>query len=311
MSEKIVILIPVYNDWASLGPVLKEIAQLSGLDQSRNYQVLVVNDGSFEPAPNYTDMGIVINQLDLHTNVGHQKAIAVGLSYIHHHVPCTGVVILDGDGEDVPSDIPRLIEASANRERIVFAQRKSRQAGLLFKLFYFFYKIIFRVLTGKAISFGHFVYLPIGVVTRLVYAPEIANHLPAAILRSGLPYSSLPIERGRRVAGRSKMGLSGLMLHGLGAISVFIERVAVRLLLFSLSMIGFTLIGIAIILAIRWFTDLAIPGWASTIMSSLVVVLLQGFLLSLFTLFLYLSSGSQRKFIPALHYTDLTGEIKS
>lgn len=310
MAEKIVILIPVYNDWAALGPVLKGIEELSMVPEGPQYQVLLVNDGSHEPAPAYQEPGFSITRLDLHTNVGHQKAIAVGLSHIHHHIPCKAVVVLDGDGEDLPSDIPKLTGAAANREIIVFARRKGRQASFVFKLFYFFYKILFRLLTGHAISFGHFVYLPAAMVNRLVYSPEIGSHLPAAIIRSGLPFTSHPIERGKRLAGRSKMGLSALLLHGLGAIAVFIEKVAVRLLMFSLFMIGLTLIGIAIILGIRWFTDLAIPGWASTIMSSLVIVLLQSFLLSLFTLFLYLSSGSQRKFIPALHYTDLTGDIK-
>lgn len=311
MSQKIIILIPVYNDWKALGSLLKTLETDLSLDKEREYRILVVNDGSIEPAPEFAVGPIIFSRLDLHTNVGHQKAIATGLSFIHHYISSDGVVVLDGDGEDLPSDIPRLIEGSADNAQIVFASRAGRQVSLGFNLFYFFYKILFRCLTGRSISFGHFLYLPRPMVDRLVYSPEIVNHLPAAIMKSNLPYRSLPVQRGKRLEGQSKMSFGDLLLHGLGAISVFVEKVATRLLVFSLIMIGLTLLGIGIILGIRWFTDLAIPGWASTIMSSLVIVLLQSFLLSLFTLFLFLSSGAQRKFIPALHYTDLTGEINT
>lgn len=311
MSRKIIILIPVYNDWNALGAFLKTLEKDLSQDAEREYRILVVNDGSTEPAPEFPPGPFTFSRLDLHTNVGHQKAIATGLSFVHHYISSDGVIVLDGDGEDLPSDIPRLIEGSLNSTQIVFASRAGRQTGIGFNIFYFFYKILFRLLTGRSISFGHFLYLPRPMVDRLVYSPEIVNHLPAAIMKSNLPYSSLPLQRGKRLAGQSKMSFGDLLLHGLGAISVFVEKVAVRLLVFSLVMIGLTLLGIGIILGIRWFTDLAIPGWASTIMSSLVIVLLQSFLLSLFTLFLFLSAGSQRKFIPALHYTDLTGEINT
>lgn len=310
MKGKILLLIPVYNDWTALQSVLEDLQQTLGNHSAHDYEILIVNDGSNDPVPFLPTGPIPCKRLDLRVNVGHQKAIAAGLSYIHHHIPCQGVLIMDGDGEDLPADVPRLIGA-AESQQIVFAQRAGRQSSIEFKLFYFFYKWLFRLLTGRTIAFGHFLFLPRPALDRLVYMSEIVNHLPAAILKSGLPYAAVPVQRGKRRAGPSQMGFGDLLLHGLGAIAVFIEKVAVRLLVFSLFMIGLTLTGIVIILAIRWFTNLAIPGWASTIMSSLVIVLLQSFLLSLFTIFLFLGSRSHRKFIPAWHYTELTGEIKS
>jgi len=100
-------------------------------------------------------------------------------------------------------------------------------------------------------------------------------------------------------------------MHGLGAIAVFIEVIASRLLIFSLLLIGISLLAILALLGIRTFTDMAIPGWTSTVASAMLIILLQSFLLSLFTIFLYLSSQSQRKFIPAHHYRDYTGTIES
>ena len=107
------------------------------------------------------------------------------------------------------------------------------------------------------------------------------------------------------------MSFNLLLMHGLGAIAVFIEIIASRLLIFSLLLIGISLIIILTILGIKIFTDKAIPGWASTVTSAMLIILLQSFLLSLFTIFLYLSSQSQRKFIPAKHYKDYTGDVET
>ena len=107
------------------------------------------------------------------------------------------------------------------------------------------------------------------------------------------------------------MSFTSLLIHGLGAIAVFIEIIASRLLIFSLLLIGISLIVILGLLGIKTFTDRAIPGWTSTVISAMLIILLQSFLLSLFTIFLYLSSQSQRKFIPAKHYKDYAGAVET
>jgi hypothetical protein len=248
-----------------------------------------------------------VHILKLHRNVGHQKAIAIGLAYIHHHMPCKNVLIMDADGEDRPEDASALVAASIQQpDKIIFAHRSSRTEPFLFQMFYFFYKILFHCLTGKKISYGNFMVLPGSVLHTLVYHNEIWNHLSAAIIKAGFSFVSIQTARGKRYAGKSNMSFTDLLLHGFGAISVFIEQMSSRLLLISVTLMTISFAAICIILGIRWFTDLAIPGWASTIMSSMLIVLLQSILLSLFTLFLFLSSQSNRKFIPALHYNDYT-----
>ena len=107
------------------------------------------------------------------------------------------------------------------------------------------------------------------------------------------------------------MNFSALLLHGLGAIGVFIELIASRLLILSLIMILLSLMAIVVILCIKAFTTKAIPGWATTALSSTLIVLLQSFLLSLFTIFLYLSFQGQRKFIPAHHFMDYVRAIEN
>ncbi|MDP9229219.1 MAG: glycosyltransferase [Bacteroidota bacterium] len=312
MKESLIILIPVYNDLASLETLISNLESVLADVPGREYSLLIVNDGSTKSIRIPTSNLFTINILHLHRNTGHQKAIAIGMAHIHHNMSCTNTIVMDGDGEDRPEDILTLLKTlTENPGQIIFARRKARQEGFRFRLFYFSYKLLFRWLTGKKIAFGNFMVIPKDKLDKLVYHSEIWNHLSAAIIKSRIAFSSIPVNRGKRYAEDSKMSFTSLVLHGLEAIAVFLEQVVSRLLILSFALIVISTITILLIIGIRIFTDLAIPGWASTILSSLLIVLLQGFLLSLFTIFLFLSSQSQRKFIPAHHYKDYIAETET
>jgi hypothetical protein len=219
---------------------------------------------------------------------------------------------MDCDGEDKPGDILKMVSKSDQDEgRILFAQRKERQETRRFKLFYYIYKILFRLLTGKKISFGNFMLIPRQQLGKIVYYSEIWNHVAVGILKSKLSYGVIPLARGKRYEGVSKMSFTALCLHGLGAIGVFLDIIATRLLMLSGILIFFAIIMILIVTYIRFFTDKAIPGWATASVSAMMIVLLQGFLLSLFTIFLYLSFQGQRRFIPAQHFMDYVQTVET
>ena len=312
MADQIIILIPVLNDKESLNSLLAELAVSVKEFSDSKFSALIIDDGSSDSmkidAPSEFSMTI----LHLLRNIGHQKAIAVGLAYIKENLSCDKVLVMDADGEDRPEDAVALLKESMNNPgKIIFAKRKSRQEGSGFRLFYSIYKFAFRVLTGKKIAFGNFLLMPKSMLDKVVYYSEIWNHIAGGILKAGLPYSSIITHRGKRYAGKSKMSFHSLLMHGLGAIAVFMDLIASRLLIFSLILIGFAILVILAVTGIKVFTDLAIPGWTSTVVSAMLIILLQSFLLSLFTIFLYLSSQSQRKFIPAHHYKDYTGPAET
>jgi polyisoprenyl-phosphate glycosyltransferase len=305
--QQVLILCPFYNDQASFNAFARETEQVAGPLSQYRFQLLVVDDGSDEPCKPASQLPASV--VHLHRNIGHQKAIAIGLAYAHHHLSFDKVVVMDCDGEDAPADIEQLLQASAGTEKIVFASRKSRQDGRRFRFFYYLYKVLFKLLTGRKISFGNFMLLPAAQVRRLVYFDEIWNHLAGGVLRSDAAYVTVNTHKGRRYAGASKMSFMRLFLHGLSAIGVFIDIIASRLLILSFALTLFSVAGIAVILYLKFFTNKAIPGWATTGVSSMLIILLQSFLLSLFTVFLFLSLRGQRKFIPANHYMDYVRSV--
>lgn len=146
---------------------------------------------------------------------------------------------MDCDGEDKVSDIKNLIEMSQKTNEIVVARRKSRSETTLFKVFYFFYKLIFRILTGRKINFGNFSILPSEYISSICNSSELWNNYPATLLKLKLPLKFLDVSRGKRYSGSSKMNLTSLIIHGLSAVSVFLEIIMIRtLLIFTIIMLS-------------------------------------------------------------------------
>lgn len=301
--KDLIILVPVYNDADCLKILCNNsiFQELSAL----NIQMVIVNDGSATFDFNKNLYNFPIDVLHLHANLGHQKALAIGLAYIHRHKQALNIVVMDADGQDEPRDMLLLLKTSSLASgTIVFAERIKRKESYEFRIGYKIYKLLFKLLTGYTINFGNFVLIPFDYLGKLVYKNDIWHHLAAGIIKSNLPLVSIPMERNRRFTGESKMNFSKLVLHGFGAIAVFVEYVSTRLLIFSLLLLIFTSLSIAGIILIKSFTNLAIPGWASMLTGVMMIIFLQSFLLTLFTLVLYLSSQSQRQFIPGVHYKE-------
>jgi len=322
-NKHICIVTPVYNDWECL-LILHEQIRMEFMQMDRTFTLLAVNDGSTMRIPedfnlqtsnkiDFSDGEVIpYNELlilELHRNLGHQKAIACGISYVNEFLKPDFVIVMDSDGEDKPEDIRHLIEASNNDGTVVFAHRKSRQESLLFKNMYKIYKFVFKLLSGHVISFGNFVLIPKEQLSRLVYISEIWNHFPGGIIRSKLKYKSVPIDRGSRYKGQSKMSLVALVQHGISSITVNIDIVSVRLLLFSVFLIFLTGLMFCGLIWVKFFSNYAIPGWTSNIAIGLLMIMLQAFFFSLLLTFMVLNARVQRNFIPALNYKDYIHSI--
>lgn len=309
----ITLVTPVYNDWESLFILLDQLAAAAA-QTDIVFDVLAVNDGSdqaLEPFVRLPESRSSLRRVEvvhLLTNLGHQRAIAVGLAEAQRRGGSDAILIMDADGEDRPEDALRLIEAHrAQPNHIIAAQRTKRSERWGFRFFYMIYKLVFHMLVGQVIDFGNFCLIPAAQLKRLVYRAAIWNNLPAAIIRSRLPLLRLQTWRGTRYAGQSRMNLVSLMIHGLSAISVYSDAIFVRTLLIS-SVIGLLALGgIASVVMIRLFTDLAIPGWATGATGTLVLILFQAVLFSAGATLLALNGRSADYHMPAreaLHFID-------
>ena len=112
--EVLRVLIPVLNDWESVQLVLERLASACR-DAVVTLDVLLIDDGSqqSEPVDLVRQRDGTINRvciLRLRRNLGHQRAICVGLAWLADQADTSSVLVMDGDGEDDPGDVPRLLE---------------------------------------------------------------------------------------------------------------------------------------------------------------------------------------------------------
>ena len=303
MSPSIAIIMPVYNDWEACGYLLADLDQAL-LAWPGRIDIVLLDDGSSQHPPTGIGTGLqridTVSILRMRRNLGHQRSICVGLSYIEQEARHSHVVVMDADGEDRPQDVPRLLEISQREPgKVVFARRTRRSEGLIFRLGYHCFRTIHRLLTGQDIRFGSFSVVPRGPLRAITVSAELWNHFAGCVLATRVPYIAADTIRGTRYAGKSTMNLPSLMVHGLSAISLFAPVIGSRLIALFGAVSMLAVIAMLVLAAIRIFTDQAIPGWASILSGISLLALLQSILFIVTFTFLVLGARSQATVIPA------------
>jgi glycosyltransferase involved in cell wall biosynthesis len=182
--DHIVICIPIFNDWTS-AIQLVDLLDTKLCSMPERYSLLFIDDGSTEHAPaelkRERENIDRIEVVHLRCNLGHQRAIAVGLAFISAQVPCRAVVVMDADGEDDPAHVPELVRRCQAQQyrRLIFAQRSKRSEGLVFRACYAAFRLLHRLLTGRDVQEGNFSVVPFEIVRRLVAVSELWNHYAA------------------------------------------------------------------------------------------------------------------------------------
>ena len=307
----IAVVIPIHNDWTS-AKLLVEALDRALLQSGYPSHVILVDDGSTERPPLVPTLSWIksIRIIRLAVNLGHQRAISVGLT-IASTLNVRNVVVMDGDGEDRPEDlIVMLDKAIATPSSIICAQRTRRSEPLRFRIFYKIYKLVFRLLTGTRIDFGNFMVIPIRLVSTLLRTPSAWNHLAASVMRSRIRIIRVPTQRGTRYDGESKMNFEALVLHGMSAISVYADVAFIRILLGTFVFIFINAIVVAIAIAIRLLTSYATPGWATTVVGSSVNLSMESLVFAGLSLGLLLQGRSSKAATPLQEAPQFIEEVE-
>ncbi len=254
--KKIIILIPVYNDWLSLFKLLEKIDE-----QIKDWQVevsvLIVNDASTEEKKlnKFNCENIKsINVVNMKENKGHARCNATGLKYIYEKESFDYVIPMDGDGEDRPEELNLLFNKSKeNPDKVITANRIKRAEGTLFKLCYLAHKLLTLFFTGHSIKFGNYTCLPKFVVEQMLRDASTWSSFSGSLAKLTRNRTSIPSIRGSRYFGPSKMSFSNLIKHSLSIVAVFKQTVIIRSIIFLLVYLFFTYQSLSIITLIPVF----------------------------------------------------------
>ena len=229
--KKIIILIPVYNDWESLKKLIKEINEIIKDFNDINFECLIVNDCSTIQAPEIIKPNKFksIEILNMKENRGHARCNAFGIRYIFQNKKFDNLLLMDGDGEDRPVEIKDLIEKiNKNPNVSVVAKRIKRSEGPLFQLLYQIHKLITIFFTGKNINFGNYSILTKDDVRKLHSKASLWSSFSGSVKKHTNSLNEINSIRGLRYFGPSQMSLFRLIIHSLSIIAVFKYQVFLR-----------------------------------------------------------------------------------
>lgn len=208
MTPRLTVLIPVRDEEANILPLVEEIA--AALDPVVDYEILYVNDGSADGTE-----GAVLRAAEAHprvrllaldANSGKAAALRAGAAAARGEL----LVLIDGDGQNNPVDIPRLLAAfdAAPGAGLAMAQRVGRK-DTAFKRWQSrtANRIRRRLLADDTRDAGcGFALLPRAVFRGLPFFAGIHRFLPALVRREGHGVVFVDVVDRPRRAGVSKYG---------------------------------------------------------------------------------------------------------
>ena len=233
---KYVILIPIYNDRESLKLVVENInSQIK--DLNHEISLVVINDASsqqiIDTYPNIENISS-FEIINMKENRGHARCIASGLKYILEKEEFDYVIPMDGDGEDRPEEINKLVgKLKEYPDKVIVGERVKRSESSFFKVCYFIHKIITYTFTGQSIKFGNYTCLPKSIVEKMINEKATWNSFSGSLAKVVKNKVAIASERGTRYFGPSKMSFMNLLKHSFSIISVFKFGVIIKSFIFS------------------------------------------------------------------------------
>ena len=229
--KKFIILIPLFNDWKSVGKLLQEI-DLQTKNWDSEVSVIIINDASTEKKSslekNYKKIKSV-KILNMKKNQVHQRCIATGLMYVSQNEDFDYVIVMDADGEDRPEELNDFLKKShENPNKTITGNRFKRSEGIIFRVLYEIHKLLTLLFAGKLIKFGNFTCLPKDHVEQLIKKSYLWNSYSSSVVKTINDRTYIPSIRGTRYVLPSKMNFSALVYHSLTIISVFKKTVIIR-----------------------------------------------------------------------------------
>jgi glycosyltransferase involved in cell wall biosynthesis len=272
---------PCYRDVASFLTLRTHVLEVVASEQivaPSDVHFVVVDDTAgfdhdLDQLKGFSDVRVITPPF----NLGHQRALVFGLRLILPEVLETDLIAtMDADGEDRPEDLPRLIEplTAAPNERGVLcvARRTKRSESLKFRVMYFFFRGMFHTLTGTTVRSGNYAVYRGWLAKRILAHPYFDLCYSSTLVGLDLSVTAVPCPRGKRYAGRSRMNMSRLFMHGIRMLMPFIDRIAVRALTAFSAMFALGITLSLVVLGVRLFSTTAIPGWATATILGLLIL---------------------------------------
>ncbi len=270
---KLGIVIPCYNEEEVLPETIRQmtalISRLASLGKlSIDSKIFLVDDGSkdrtWELIEHHVAQSRHIAGIKLSRNRGHQNALIAGLLTAEGDA----LISIDADLQDDINTIEQMVDKFHAGAEIVYGVRNRREADSAFKRISAegFYKLIAALGAESVYNHADYRLMSRRAVECLKQYAEVNLFLRGIVPLIGFKSEIVYYDRTNRFAGKSKYPLSRMIALALDAITSF-SVVPLRLITFA----GFVIfLGSMLVtlwtLWVRFFTNDALPGWASIVL---------------------------------------------
>lgn len=259
------IVTPLFNEEKNIEEFYTRTSKVMQSTQS-SYEIIFVNDGSSDSTQELVlskckkDKNVKL--INFSRNFGHEIATTAGID----HALGSAVIIIDGDLQDPPETILKMIPLWKEGYQVIYARRTIRKGESWFKKITakIFYRLFNKLTTLKLpMDVGDFRLLDRSVVQSFKEIRERERFVRGIISWIGFKQIAIDYVRDSRNAGETKYSVFKLMALATNAIVSFTYkplRMAIYLG-FATALIGF--IYILIIIYDKIFTNTSIEGWTS------------------------------------------------
>jgi glycosyltransferase involved in cell wall biosynthesis len=204
------VVIPVYNEEENLEPLIGEIQGALG-PLGKSYQIVTVDDGStdgtFAALRRLSGQHAGLKVVRLKRNFGQTAALAAGLAHASGDI----IILMDGDAQNDPADIPALLRKLEEGNDLVAGWRYDRQDPFLNRR-------LPSMIANRLISWTTNVKLHDYGCTLKAMRKEIAKDLrlygemhrfiPAIAFERGAQIAEIKVNHRPRLRGKSKYGVT-------------------------------------------------------------------------------------------------------
>jgi glycosyltransferase involved in cell wall biosynthesis len=210
---KLSIVIPIYNEAENIKPLYEELKKvLEELKDKENYEYEIIfiddgsTDGSFQILEEIAKEDKTVKIVKFRRNYGQTAALYAGFHYATGDI----IITMDGDLQNDPKDIPRLLEKIKEGYDIVSGWRKNRKDAFITRILpsKIANWLISKITGVKLHDYG---------CTLKAYKKEIAKNyrlygdmhrfLPAVAKSFGVKVAEIVVNHRPRIYGRSKYGI--------------------------------------------------------------------------------------------------------
>jgi len=265
MVKLVSIIIPVFNEVDAIEKLVANIQNLRNLGLNFEYEIIIVDDGSTDGTGS-TLKEIKLTNQNLHVvslarNYGQSTALQAGFDHSTGDV----LITMDGDLQNDPADIPKIIDVLKNNHEIdlVAGWRKDRQDSILNrKLPSMFANYLISYTTGiKLRDYGCSLKgYRRELVSKFRLYGEMHRFIPAIAAEVGAKIIEIPVKHHPRITGKSKYGIDRTLRVILDLIWIQFSRRYMHRPIHAFGGIGLTMLSAGLLIFLWLFFEKILFG---------------------------------------------------